>query len=138
MREVVLDASVVLQWFRDEGERHVAAARVLRDAYARGDLLVLAPQLLALEFLNVAGRRWGWDAHRLVGLAVSIAEIGFEIREPDLESVARWTGGGLTAYDACYVALAESEAISLVTDDELILATAPDITIALGAAAEGN
>jgi predicted nucleic acid-binding protein len=134
--EAVLDASVILKWFRGEGERHLAAARALRTAYEAGKLLVLAPRLLQLEIVNVAGRRWSWGETALVDLARALDELGFELKEPELDRVARWTARGLTAYDAAYVALAEAEALRLVTDDELILAIAPKVAIALVATEE--
>lgn len=42
-----------------------------------------------------------------------------------------WTARGLTAYDAAYVALAEAEAVRLVTDDDRILAVAPAVAMSL-------
>jgi predicted nucleic acid-binding protein len=129
--ELVLDASVVLKWFRSEGERHPAEAQRLREAFAAGDLIVFAPQLLGLELLNVAGRRWGWDEAALVNLGDGLDELGFEFVEPDLARVAHWTARGLTAYDASYVAVAEAEGVRLVTDDELLISLAPDVATAL-------
>jgi predicted nucleic acid-binding protein len=134
--EAVLDASVVLKWFRAEGERNVAAARSLRSAFEAGELIVFVPPLLCLEIVNVAGRRWRWDEPALVELATSLDELSFELREPELVRIARWTARGLTAYDAAYVALADSEALRLVTDDDGIVAAAPDVAIALVDAAE--
>jgi len=131
--EVVLDASVVLKWFRAEGERHLAAARELRAAFEEGALVVLAPPLLRLEVVNVASRRWGWEEAALVELAQGIDGIGFEFDEPRLDRVAVWAARGLSAYDAAYVALAEAEAVPLVTDDDLILGAAPTVATALAA-----
>jgi predicted nucleic acid-binding protein len=125
--EVVLDASVVLKWFRSAGERHVDAARALRTAYEAGELLVFAPPLLHLEILNVAGRRWRLGEEALVALAVALEELGFELMEPPLERVAHWIARGLTAYDAAYAAVAEAAAVKLVSDDALILALARDV-----------
>jgi predicted nucleic acid-binding protein len=129
--DAVLDASVVLKWFRDEGERHVAQARSLRDSFEAGELVVLAPQLLQLELVNVAGRRWGWDEPALLELADALVELGLEFRQPAPGSVARWTARGLTAYDATYVALAEAGAVGLITDDDLIVRVAPEIAVPL-------
>ena len=131
MREAVLDASVVLKWFRTEGERQVEAARALRTEFEAGRLLVVVPALLGLELLNVAARRWSWQERKLVTLVATMRDLGFEQRDPDLEPVARWTTRGLTAYDAVYVALAEAEAIQLVTDDELILDVAGSLATPL-------
>lgn len=138
MTEAVLDASVVLKWFRGEGERNLAAARSLRVAFEAGELVVLAPPLLRLEIVNVAGRRWRFGEEALVELAATLDELGFELREPELGHVARWTARGLTAYDAAYVALADAEAIRLVTDDDLILSVAPQVATALADVTESR
>ncbi len=138
MNEAVLDASVVLKWFRAESERNLAAARSLRSAFEAGELVVLAPPLLRLEVVNVAGRRWRWGEEALVALAAALDDVGFTLREPDLARVAQWTARGLTAYDAAYVALAEAEEIPLVSDDDLIVALAPQIATALADISEAD
>lgn len=127
MSEVVLDASVVLKWFRGAGERHVDEARAIRATYEAGDLVVWAPPLLPLELLDVAGRRWELGEEALVTLAGALDDLGFELLEPPLESVARWIARGLTAYDATYLAVAEAASVELVTDDDRILSLAPGI-----------
>jgi predicted nucleic acid-binding protein len=129
--EAVLDASVVMKWFRAEGERHVDRARALRSSFEAGSLIVFAPPLLRLELVNVAGRRWRWVESALVELALALEEIGFEFAEPGLDRVAHWTARGLTAYDAAYVALAEVSGIQLVTDDDQIVSVAEGIATAL-------
>jgi predicted nucleic acid-binding protein len=131
VKEAVLDASVVLKWFRAEGERNLPPARLLRSEFEAGKLIVFVPPLLHLEIVNVAGRRWGWDEPALVELATSLDELSFELREPELVRVARWTARGLTAYDAAYVALADGEQLRLVTDDDGIVAATPDMAVAL-------
>jgi predicted nucleic acid-binding protein len=132
VNEAVLDASVVLKWFHAEGERHVEVARHLRAQFEAGELRVLAPQLLWLELLNVAARRWSWPQSKLEQLAVTLGQLGFELLEPELLRVARWAAKGLTAYDAAYVAVAEQAGVQLVTDDEQIVGTAPRVATALG------
>lgn len=133
MKEVVLDASVVLKWFRTDGERNAEAAQGLRAQFEAGQLLFAAPGLLCLELINVAGRRWRWEADRLAQLAAGLEEIGIRWVEPDLERVAHWTSRGLTAYDAAYVAAAEATAAPLVTDDDLIVTIAAGVATALSA-----
>jgi predicted nucleic acid-binding protein len=127
MTEAVLDASVVLKWFGGRGEDLEREALAMRATYVEGNLVVLAPALLALEVLNAAARRWRWPTPQVVELATRLDQIGFEWREPDLERVAVWTGKGLTAYDAAYVALAEQCGIDLWTDDAGILDVASPV-----------
>lgn len=128
---LVLDASVFLKWFRSEGEAHVGAARSIRAAFHAGRIMVLAPNLLTLELVNVAGRRWGWDEGQLTELVESIDELGITWVDPEPTRVAHWTARGLTAHDATYVALAEGEGVRLVTDDDRILALAPAVAAPL-------
>jgi predicted nucleic acid-binding protein len=129
--EVVLDAAVVIKWFRPTEERHVDAARALRAAFEAGELIVFAPPLLRLEIINVAGRRWNWSEFALLQLAAALDDLSFELIEPDLARVAYWTACGLTAYDAAYVAVAEAQGTQLVTDDALILNIAGEVARAL-------
>ena len=130
MREVVLDASVVVKWFVAE-QRGSVEAHELRDEYQAGRLSVVVPSLLFLELLNLAGRRWRWEAEAVVEFAEALADLSFEVSEPELPSVASWVSRGLTAYDAAYVALAEMRELVLVTDDETIIEVAPEISRAL-------
>jgi predicted nucleic acid-binding protein len=126
MKEVVLDASVVLKWFHTEGEAKADAAQRLRSQFEAGELRVVAPPLLWLEILNVAARRWRWSASQLDRLAASLPELGFEMIDPDLSGVAEWAAQGLTAYDAAYVASAEVAGVPLITDDAQICRLAPE------------
>jgi predicted nucleic acid-binding protein len=132
LREVVLDASVVLKWFPHGGEVHAEAAEALRGDFEAGELRVIAPPLLWLEIINVAARRWGWDSSQLEALAASLSELGFELVEPEPETIARWAGRGLTAYDAAYVAVAEETGAPVITDDAQICRLATGLAESLG------
>jgi predicted nucleic acid-binding protein len=132
VNEAVLDASVVLKWFHSDGERDHDAARHLRAQFEAGELRVLAPQLLWLELLNVAARTWSWPQSRLEQLAATLEQLAFEMLEPELPGVAKWSANGLTAYDAAYLAVAEQAGVRLITDDEAIVASAPKLATALG------
>lgn len=124
MKEQVIDSSVILKWLREEGEADVEEARALERQYRRGELQVTVPPLLFLELLNTAGRRWGWPPGQLGDMVGWLLAAGFRVHDPDLRRIAHWTGEGLTAYDACYVALAEERRTVVVTADERILAVA--------------
>jgi predicted nucleic acid-binding protein len=122
---------VLVKWFRREDERHLAQADALRAAFEAGDLSIVAQSLVRLEIMNAA-RRGRWDEVALVALASALEALEVDALEPDLQRVAFWMARGLTAYDASYVAVAESEALPLVTDDDEIVAVAAEIAIALG------
>ncbi len=133
MNELVLDASVLLKWFKQENEADLEAARALESQYARGELFITVPPLLFIELLNVAARRWSWTSADLAALAETIGALGFRVMQPPLVRIAHWASMGLTAYDACYVALAEERRVQLVTADERILAIAKHVAQPLAA-----
>lgn len=135
MTEAVLDASVILKWFRSEDERHLAAARSLRTAFEAEDLLVFAPPLLRLEIGECRGT--AMELRRGVARRVGgcTRRAGLRAQRATARPGPSWTARGLTAYDAAYVALAEAEALPLITDDDRIVTVAPQIAIALRAAA---
>lgn len=124
MTEVVLDASVLLKWLRVDDEQAREAALRLETRFRSGELEVVVPPLLFIEVLNVAGRRWRLDLGALGRLADSLTALAFLVRQPQLGAIARWTARGLTAYDACYVALAEARRTVVVTADRQILEVA--------------
>ncbi|MEO6913067.1 MAG: type II toxin-antitoxin system VapC family toxin [Candidatus Baltobacteraceae bacterium] len=131
MTEAVLDASIVIKWFKPDNEQHLAAAQALRAAVETGAFTVFAPPLLQLEILNIAERRWRLGRAALIEIAHRLDALPFDLRQPALGAIAEWTARGMSAYDACYVALAQTESIPLITEDKLILATAPDIARSL-------
>ncbi|MCA1571600.1 MAG: type II toxin-antitoxin system VapC family toxin [Chloroflexi bacterium] len=127
MNELVLDASVILKWFATEGEEGFRQARAVRDQYEAGRLLIVAPSLMFLEVLNIAGRRWSWAEPELLDLAGALDDLGFDVAEPELRTVAAWTARGLTAYDSAYLALAEERGVRLLTDDQQVLRLGADV-----------
>lgn len=131
MNELVLDASVLLKWFHTEGEPHVEQAEQLRARFEQGEFRVLVPSLVWLEVLNVAARRLRRAQDRLEELATTLGALGFTVVEPELGRIARWAAGGLTAYDAAYVAIAEQTGAQLVTDDEEVVRLAANVALPL-------
>jgi predicted nucleic acid-binding protein len=127
LNELVLDASVILKWFAMGDEEGFPQARTIREQYEAGGLLVVVPSLMFLEVLNIAGRRWSWGEPQLLELAGALDDLGFDVTEPELRSVAAWTARGLTAYDSAYVALAEEREVQLLTDDQRVLQLAADL-----------
>jgi predicted nucleic acid-binding protein len=135
VRDAVLDSSVVLKWLDPTEERHRAPAQALARAYEDGRLRVTAPRFLLLELMNVLGRRLRRDGDDLAGLAAVLGALRFDLVEPPLADVARWTSRGLTAYDAAYVAVAEAAGLEVITDDREMVDLAPEIARSLAEAA---
>ncbi len=127
----MLDASIVVKWFRTQGEAAADAAFAVRKLVAEGELVSIAPALLRWELLNVAARKWRLERADIIALADTLLDLPIEERAVSLVAIAAWTARGLTAYDATYVALAERENVPLITEDREILAIAPGIAVSL-------
>ncbi|HVA85370.1 MAG TPA: type II toxin-antitoxin system VapC family toxin [Candidatus Saccharimonadales bacterium] len=131
---IVLDASTALSVLRAEP----AAPRVsalLRSHVTIGGR-VIVPAHFWLEITNVLMGRYGHTATEVVERIRVLDE--FEIQSVDLDralwllTVARADGFGLGAYDAAYLALAESLGAELMTFDERLAAAAGSRAIPLG------
>ncbi len=131
MKLVVVDTSVVLKWFRTTDERFVEEANLLLRAASDGQVTLLAPMLLRLEILNVAARRWKLPRADLELIAGGVEELGIEFCEVPPNLVVHWVAKGLTAYDAVFVALAQSRKAFVVSDDRQIAVVGGDLVIAL-------
>lgn len=127
MRHLVLDASVILKWFARDGERHLGAARALRNEYERGLLVVVAPRILPVELLAATATTTAWPSERLARVAEELNRLKFDLREPPMSELARWLGRGLTGSDAAYAAVASAGDVPLITDDEELLRLAAPV-----------
>ena len=123
---IVVDASVLANVIGDD-ESAGRSARARLDA--AGD--VSAPDLIDVETVSVLRRRWlagNLSDHRFQDAVVDLAALPitrypvgpFMVRAFELRA-------NVTAYDACYVALAETLRCPLLTADAR-LASAPTIT----------
>lgn len=135
MTSCVIDASVLAKWFKPANEAHLAEADALYSGYYSGAISVSAPHLLFLEVLNSAARRWQWPSEQLIRLTTDLESLRFQVTEPRLTTVLKWATAGLTAYDACYVALAEELRTFVITDDSLVLRSAGTLARSLPQAA---
>lgn len=129
MRTLVLDSSCVLPWFRSANEPHVVPARRLRTAYRLRRVEVAVPPIFFLEMVNVAGRKWQFRSDQLDQLVARLDSLGFRTEQPLLADVARGVSLGLTAYDACYPAVARTLEAPLVTADVQMTRLASDVAV---------
>lgn len=117
---IVVDTNVVAYFFI-EGER-TAAARALRQAEPRWRL----PPLWRHEYLNVLAtytRRGGTDIDTARGLwHTATALLADSEQDADMTAALELaTVYGISAYDAQFVALAQTLDVSLVTEDRRLL-----------------
>jgi len=123
MKELVLDASVVLKWYLTDDECGQEALNIL-EQHVAGNVVLFAPSILPYEVLNalLVAERMGRIAEEVTEEAFHAfleLEINFQgsFRDYlDILSVARFFQR--SAYDASYLSLARGKNIDFVTGDK--------------------
>jgi len=122
---VVLDASVILKWYLLD-EEHGQKALEFLNRFVSDDLEIIAPALLEYEVINglVAARKRGRLHEDLIVSAVE-GFMNLGLRMVGLSGLYSRVihfckAYNRSAYDASYLALAESEKISFITADETL------------------
>jgi predicted nucleic acid-binding protein len=119
---VVLDASAALAILRAE-----PSAQAVRRAIPAEERLIV-PELFWLEVTNALARRFGWEGEAIVEAVRELDELGLASvpipRAVLLAAIDIVDRHALTAYDALYLALAESENARLLTLDAQLAAAA--------------
>lgn len=131
-KEVVVDASVVVNWFVEE--KYSREANLLRDAYADGLIDVAAPSLLPYEVLNALKYSGAFGEEELKEVAVALEDFQitlFDLKgELAVKSIELAMRRGLTIYDASYIALAQILNAELYTADEKLIRKTQGMNIA--------
>lgn len=128
MRALVLDASAAIAVLTDEP----GATAVRRHLDDRDTVLV--PWLFWYEVVNGLARgRQGWPGSRLTAAVHDLEQLGIRTEPPSramlLVAIDAVETHRLTAYDAVYLALAESADADLLTADAFLAAAAGDRAI---------
>ena len=123
MKRSVVDASVILKWYRLD-EAHGLQALALLQQCTAGELEILAPSLLPYELMNglvIAGRCARLDQNTVslsfsgfMSLGIRFYEVSF-FADKVLQYCRLY---GRSVYDSSYLALAEQEGVDLITADE--------------------
>ena len=120
-RLVVVDASVVLKWQLDDEECIPQATALRNDFYALGAIKTIAPHLLVYEVINgtvTATRRKRLTSDKALEVVHNLMELGVESKAVEPARVLELAlEHNVSAYDAAYLALAESEGCELWTGD---------------------
>ena len=138
--DVVCDASIVLKWFHDEGEKEVDDARVLLAAHQAGLLTAWILDLTLYEVGNVLLRALGWPA---ADVAAQLHDLGaicpsLTLGTAELRLAAHLAEEhALTFYDAAYAAAARSRGAALATADTALLDAGAGVSPAAIAAGLG-
>ena len=116
----VLDASVALKWFLEEPE--AAQALTLREHHLRGDLLLVAPDLLLYEVGNALRFKHGFTPSDIQRTLSDLLHIQLELVGPTERllhhAVDLAHRSKLTYYDSLYLAVASDLGTRLITADK--------------------
>ena len=119
----VIDASVVVKWFKDED--HSAEALALRADWAAGKISLHTVELLPFEVLNALRYDPTQTSQTLRMLAANLLDYPFrvipisEIAEDTAENALRY---GITIYDAAYLTAAQHLGSKAYTADQKLIA----------------
>jgi predicted nucleic acid-binding protein len=123
LKQVVLDASVILKWYLADEEYSQKALGLLYQ-YISNELDILAPALLEYEVVN--GLLIAQKRGRIKEEKILTAIEGFIDLEIKLKNLSHFYPRIIhyckiyhrSVYDASYLAIADVEGISLITSDE--------------------
>lgn len=118
----VIDTSVVVQWFHHSKENHVSEAKKVWEDLHSGRIRVLFPDILPLELLNafIKGKKAAAEkSYSMIAALYQIPVTFVEVTLPVLEIAARLMEQyNLASYDAYFLALAQYEECTLISDDQ--------------------
>jgi len=116
---LVLDASVVAKWFKDE--EHSDIALKIREEFYKGVHDIIVPDLLFYEISNIMRHNDKFSLSLIMASIKSIFDLGINIAVPSedliINAVEIAYRHNITVYDAIYVALAMQTNGTFVTAD---------------------
>ncbi len=117
---LVLDASVIAKWFKEEVESKTALK--IREEFYKGFHEIVIPDLVLYELSNALRYDNKFNAKMIAESIDSIFEMDMVITIPSTELISRSVElalkTGITVYDAIYIALAEQINGVFITADE--------------------
>jgi len=125
LKRVTLDASVVLKWYLFD-ERYGQKALDLLHGFIMKELNILSPSLLEYEVINgltIAQKRGRIEEEKILTAIEGFFDLGIELKDlshfyPRALHYCKVYNRSI--YDSSYLALAETEGISLITADEAL------------------
>jgi len=123
---LLVDTSVLIKWFHDQGESELASARAIRDAHVRGDVTAHVLDLAIFEVGNVLVRALHWPAtdvaEQLDDLLTIVGAPLIMARDWLQDAAVAAEAHTLTFYDASWAATAAALGMPLVSADRRLLA----------------
>lgn len=135
MEHIVLDASVVVKWFKKKNEQHSKQAETLLQNFLSGTVRVSIPTLLFTELVSIAAFDHTVSEEHWQEALVFLFSLTWHVYPPDQffikDTYQLAKGLGLSAYDATYLAVAKRCNAVVVTEDKELLAKGGNLVRAL-------
>ena len=122
MAILVLDASVIIKWFKQEIYTEIATK--IKDDFVNGIHEIVVPDLILYEITN--GMRYDkkFDANLIKESLDNLLKMEIDIVIPSKDLISRAIeisySSNVTIYDAIYIALAELNDAIFITADETL------------------
>ena len=127
METRVIDTSVLIKWFIKEIKRESAIE--IRDSYLKGEINLIAPDLIVYEFLNALKyiKQHNEEEMKAIFETIMNYDLDLYVMDKDLaeESIRIASNSELTNYDSSYLALAKLKEGKLITADEKLIKKCP-------------
>jgi len=121
----VVDTSVAVKWFVDEGGAEQTKALQLFESFEQRGCSLKAPQLLLIELANALMCSHRLGVRRIVEVLTSVQQLNIDlefVRAPTLAKAVEIADScGATVYDSYFLALALETNSVLVTADDAFL-----------------
>lgn len=122
MLKIVIDASIVIDWFTSEG--NVQSEEILRQI-KKDKIEVFAPSFILVEVLNILLKKKGIPENITSKVLDELRKIGINFKSflitdtPSLKEVCYKYN--ITSYDGLYIYLAKQQKCKLLTADKELL-----------------
>ncbi|MHA1223637.1 MAG: type II toxin-antitoxin system VapC family toxin [Candidatus Heimdallarchaeaceae archaeon] len=127
METKVIDTSVLIKWFIKEVKRE--SALELRDSYLKGEINLIAPDLILYELLNALKyiKLHNEEEMKTIFETIMNYDINLHYMDKELaeEAIKLAKNSELTIYDSSYLALAKLMDGKLITADEKLIKNSP-------------
>ncbi len=122
MKTYIVDTSVILKWYNQKDEKHVKNAKQILHDFKNEQINLIIPDLALVELTNVFLKGKQLPIPEIHLLLANIFGLPLIIKEPSQTDLSKAVSIAelykITVYDALFVAFAQSESCSLISDDE--------------------
>lgn len=125
----IIDASVAIKWFIEEKDS--SKALLLKENHINGKTILIAPDLLIYEVVNVILASKLFKAPEIERCLKDLYELEIDFISPSADIIlcaAEFASAKqISLYDAAYLAVADELGVKLITADEKLYHTTKDL-----------